>query len=829
MNGCVVQCSMSRPTQNPGPTHTSYQGGILGGILSRMGIAMYCSIASSSSFVSSLSSLNRKHQLVILQRYLTFLTFLTFSDCICCVLKRPLTRLTPLPRLGPPGPITLCSRTCNFPSHGIPMVFHMFQYISICFNIFQYVSICFNMFQYVSICFNIFQYVSIYFNMFQYISICFNMFQYVSICFNMFQYVSICFNIFQYVSIYFNMFQYISICFNMFQYVSICFNMFKYISICFNIFQYVSICFNIFQYVSIYFNMFQYVSICFNMFQYISICFNIFQYVSICFNMFQYVSICFNMFQYISICFNIFQYVSLCFNMFQYVSICFNIFQYVSIYFNMFQYISICFNIFQYVSICFNMFQYVSICFNIFQYVSIYFNMFQYISICFNMFQYVSICFNMFQYVSICFNMFQYVSICFNMFQYVSICFNMFQYISICFNIFQYVSICFNMFQYVSICFNLRLRHSFRPLCFSPSTELRVVLWWQIFVTLCHSTTEPNTKASRADRPTCGTGTQNKSNKSTGCFMVLCPEMSRSWVLYGALSSPLWNRKSSSSVRPDAASVSSEACLPVECLQAPGDSTQPPKGNVENCGNVTDCDSKPHKHMETWWNMSMFPCRKLCWPVLTACSPRVPYFSAQHLRLPDQNTEHITKINGNRWGKMRKDESYGKLWKVMESLRRVKHDWATKQRDNVRTTWGQREDPGSGAGRQASLALARGSWSSWSRPVSDGISLRFSSWSRFSASESVLTFWHVLTFWQLVKSCPHRMSWWRRKAATFCVNDLNTLLSDLLIEMSWNVDVDMTSTWRGRPEQLGSGNARSVPGGMRSHYTPQDKKNIKNT
>jgi hypothetical protein len=99
---------------------------------------------------------------------------------------------------------------------------------------------------------------------------------------------------------------------------------------------------------------------------------------------------------------------------------------------------------------------------------------------------------------------------------------------------FQYVSICFNMFQYVSICFNLRLRHSFQPLCFSPSTELRVVLWWQIFVTLCHSTTEPNTKASRADRPTCDTGmAQNKSNKSNwmesvqkcpeaGCFVYLC-------------------------------------------------------------------------------------------------------------------------------------------------------------------------------------------------------------------------------------------------------------------------------------------------------------------
>ena len=50
-------------------------------------------------------------------------------------------------------------------------------------------------------------------------------------------------------------------------------------------------------------------------------------------------------------------------------------------------------------------------------------------------------------------------------------------------------------------------------------------------------------------------------------------------------------------------------------------------------------------------------------------------------------------------------ENYGKLWKVMESLRRVKHDWATKQReDNVRT-----RVPG-----QASLALAMASWSSWS-------------------------------------------------------------------------------------------------------------------
>lgn len=107
-----------------------------------------------------------------------------------------------------------------------------------------------------------------------------------------------------------------------------------------------------------------------------------------------------------------------------------------------------------------------------------------------------------------------------------------------------------------------------------------------------------------------------------------------------------------------------------------------------------------HVHVSSCFHVASCVDRR--WPVLTACSPRVPYFSAQHLRLPDQTTEHITKINENRWGKMRKDESYGKLWKklwkVLESLRRVKHDWAPKQRDNVRTTWGQREDPGSGAG-----------------------------------------------------------------------------------------------------------------------------------
>jgi hypothetical protein len=251
----------------------------------------------------------------------------------------------------------------------------------------------------------------------------------------------------------------------------------------------------------------------------------------------------------------------------------------------------------------------------------------------------------------------------------------------------------------------------------------------------------------------------------------------------------------------------------------------------ENCGNVT---VNPVNHTSTWKHHETCPCFHVascvdrCWP---------PVLHVFHISLHSifdfltrilNTSPRSMRTDEERWGKMRVMENYGKLWKVMESLRRVKHDWATKQRDNVRTTWG----PG---------FRGRPPWR-WPWPLgalgADLFRMEFPFVvpafsvdgshcshfrSRFSASESVLTFWHVLTFWQLVKSCPHRMSW-RRKAATFCVNDLNTLLSDLLIEMSWNVDVDMTSTWRGRPEQLGSGNARSVPGGMRSHYTPQDKK-----
>lgn len=155
-----------------------------------------------------------------------------------------------------------------------------------------------------------------------------------------------------------------------------------------------------------------------------------------------------------------------------------------------------------------------------------------------------------------------------------------------------------------------------------------------------------------------------------GCFMVLCLHLKSEIEFF-------------SSVRPRP--VSSEACLPVECLQTPGDSTQPPSVEmwkmVENSGNVTDCDSKaskPHKHMETWWNMSMFHHVSMSQVVLTGvdrCWP--PVLHVFHISLHSifdfltrllNTSPRSMRTDEERWGKMRVMEnygkSYGKFWKV---------------------------------------------------------------------------------------------------------------------------------------------------------------------